>query len=91
MICHFLRMRDNNISSAGVNSPYLVLEIRRDHIIHDTLYQLETKSTQDLKKQLRVQFVGEEGIDEGGVQKEFFQLIVRELFDPRYGKVQDMA
>ncbi|KAG2184976.1 hypothetical protein INT43_000889, partial [Umbelopsis isabellina] len=69
----------------GVNSPYLVLEIRRDHIIHDTLYQLETKSTQDLKKQLRVQFVGEEGIDEGGVQKEFFQLIVRELFDPRYG------
>jgi ubiquitin-protein ligase E3 A len=47
--------------------------------------QLETKSTQDLKKQLRVQFVGEEGIDEGGVQKEFFQLIVRELFDPGYG------
>ncbi|KAH8548788.1 hypothetical protein BGW37DRAFT_522980 [Umbelopsis sp. PMI_123] len=69
----------------GVNSPYLVLEIRRDHIIHDALYQLETKSTQDLKKQLRVQFVGEEGIDEGGVQKEFFQLIVRELFDPKYG------
>jgi ubiquitin-protein ligase E3 A len=34
---------------------------------------------------LRVQFVGEEGIDEGGVQKEFFQLIVRELFDPKYG------
>ncbi|KAG2181863.1 hypothetical protein INT44_008679 [Umbelopsis vinacea] len=69
----------------GVNSPYLVLEIRRDHIIHDALYQLETKSTQDLKKQLRIQFVGEEGIDEGGVQKEFFQLIVRELFDQKYG------
>ena len=27
----------------------------------------------DLKKPLKVQFVGEEGIDEGGVQKEFFQ------------------
>lgn len=69
----------------GVNSPYLVLEIRRDHIIEDTLQQLEEKSIQDLKKQLRIQFVGEEGVDEGGVQKEFFQLMVRELFDLKYG------
>jgi hypothetical protein len=28
---------------------------------------------------------GEEGIDEGGVQKEFFQLIVRQMFDLNYG------
>ncbi|KAG2213365.1 hypothetical protein INT47_009038 [Mucor saturninus] len=69
----------------GVNSPYLVLEIRRDHIISDTLLQLEEKSIHDLKKQLRVQFLGEEGVDEGGVQKEFFQLIVREIFDSKYG------
>lgn len=46
---------------------------------------MEEKSIHDLKKQLRVQFVGEEGVDEGGVQKEFFQLIVREIFDPKYG------
>lgn len=46
---------------------------------------MEEKSIHDLKKQLRVQFLGEEGVDEGGVQKEFFQLIVREIFDPKYG------
>ncbi|CAO3617094.1 unnamed protein product [Cunninghamella echinulata] len=69
----------------GVNSPYLVLEVRRDHIIEDTLQQLEEKSIHDLKKQLRIQFIGEEGVDEGGVQKEFFQLMVRELFDAKYG------
>lgn len=69
----------------GVNSPYLILNIRRDRIVHDTLLQLERKSIHDLKKQLRVQFVGEEGVDEGGVQKEFFQLLIRELFDPNYG------
>jgi ubiquitin-protein ligase E3 A len=38
-----------------------------------------------LKKQLKVQFVGEEAVDEGGVQKEFFQLVVREIFDTKYG------
>ena len=31
---------------------------------------------QDLKKQLFGEFEGEQGIDEGGVSKEFFQLVV---------------
>ena len=68
----------------GVNSPYLVLEIRRDHIIRDALYQLENKRPEDLKKQLKIQFVGEEAVDEGGVQKEFFQLAIRDIFSPQY-------
>lgn len=29
--------------------------------------------------------MNEEGVDEGGVKKEFFQLLVREMFDLRYG------
>jgi len=29
--------------------------------------------------------VGEEGVDEGGPQKEFFQLLVRECFNPEFG------
>jgi len=40
----------------------------------------------DLRKQLMVEFKGEEGIDEGGLQKELFQLLVEKLFDPMYGK-----
>ena len=41
---------------------------------------------EDLRKQLKVKFHGEDGIDEGGVQKEFFQLIIEELFNPEIGK-----
>lgn len=48
--------------------------------------QLQHKTHEDLKKQLQIKFVNEEGIDEGGVQKEFFQLAMRELIDPKYGK-----
>ena len=40
----------------------------------------------DLKKQLYVEFDGEQGIDEGGVSKEFFQLVVEEIFNPDIGK-----
>ena len=40
----------------------------------------------DLKKQLVIEFEGEQGIDEGGVSKEFFQLIIEQIFNPDYGK-----
>lgn len=40
----------------------------------------------DLKKQLFVEFEGEQGLDEGGVSKEFFQLIIEELFNPDIGE-----
>ncbi|KAF9586084.1 putative E3 ubiquitin-protein ligase HTD2 [Lunasporangiospora selenospora] len=69
----------------GVIPPFLKLTIRRDHIIEDALVQLQHKTHEDLKKQLKVKFVDEEGIDEGGVQKEFFQLAMRELTDQKYG------
>lgn len=34
---------------------------------------------------LQVKFLGEEGVDEGGVQKEFFSLLLRQLLSPDYG------
>ena len=52
------------------------------------LLQLEMAAMdnpQDLKKQLYVEFEGEQGIDEGGVSKEFFQLVVEEIFNPDIG------
>lgn len=44
-------------------------------------YHKVTSKLEELKKPLKVSFVGEEGVDEGGVRKEFFQLIVRQIFD----------
>jgi ubiquitin-protein ligase E3 A len=32
-----------------------------------------------------VKFVGEQGVDQGGVRKEFFILVIRQIFDPNYG------
>lgn len=45
----------------------------------------------DLKKQLYVEFEGEQGVDEGGVSKEFFQLVVEEIFNPDIGKRSQQA
>jgi hypothetical protein len=66
-------------------APYLVFRVRRNYLIRDTITQIALHPSEELRKELKVQFVGEEGIDQGGVQKEFFQLIVRSIFDPAYG------
>jgi len=66
-------------------SPYLKLQVRRNTLIQDTLSQLQMLGSAGFRKPLRVKFTGEEGIDEGGVKKEFFQILIRELFDANYG------
>ncbi|XP_022905557.1 ubiquitin-protein ligase E3A [Onthophagus taurus] len=69
------------------SNPYLRLKVRRDHIIDDALVELEMIAMEnpiDLKKQLVVEFENEQGIDEGGVSKEFFQLVIEEIFNPDY-------
>ncbi|XP_045553458.1 ubiquitin-protein ligase E3A isoform X3 [Salmo salar] len=69
-------------------NPYLRLKVRREHIIDDALVRLEMISMEnpaDLRKQLFVEFEGEQGVDEGGVSKEFFQLVLEEMFNPDIG------
>ncbi|XP_034658937.1 ubiquitin-protein ligase E3A isoform X2 [Drosophila subobscura] len=81
----------NNFGQDGQDAqhrPDLKLTVRRDQLINDALVGLELvamSNPKDLKKQLVVEFVGEQGIDEGGVSKEFFQLIVEEIFNPAFG------
>jgi hypothetical protein len=63
---------------------HLTLLVSRDKIVEDTMREL-SKKARDLKKPIRVTFQGEEGIDAGGVQKEFFQLVVEKLFSSEVG------
>lgn len=39
---------------------------------------------EELKKRLMVSFKGEEGVDFGGVSREFFFLLSHAIFDPSY-------
>jgi hypothetical protein len=66
--------------------PYLVLRVSRESIVADTIIQMSLySSTSDFKKPLKIIFDNEEGVDAGGVRKEFFQVINRQLLDPSYG------
>ena len=64
----------------------LELRVKRDDLLNDTVQQLRSViHPAHFKKPLRVSFVGEEGVDAGGVTKEFFQLLGAKLFNPEFG------
>ena len=58
--------------------------MRRDNLVTDSLKEISTKQ-KDLKKKLKVSFVGEPGLDMGGLTKEWFQLLIKQIFDADYG------
>uniref|UniRef100_A0A7R9U4A3 HECT-type E3 ubiquitin transferase n=1 Tax=Pinguiococcus pyrenoidosus TaxID=172671 RepID=A0A7R9U4A3_9STRA len=64
--------------------PYMHLHVGRDTIVRDTLDQVVLMPDEFFKKQLRVRFKDELGVDEGGVRKEFFQIIMRDLLHGDY-------
>lgn len=53
--------------------------------LQDALDEIARQRPRDLFKPLRVHFIGEAGIDAGGLKKEFFQLLLAELLCPDYG------
>lgn len=55
----------------NVENIYLNIEVRRDRLLEDTLNALIREGL-NFRKPLKLKFQGEPGIDEGGVQKEFF-------------------
>ena len=55
----------------------------RTMIMHIDFMRVSEKEV--IRISVPVHFIGEEGIDAGGVKKEFFQLLVTELLCPDYG------
>eukprot|EP00049_Salpingoeca_infusionum_P008598 m.142472 g.142472 ORF g.142472 m.142472 type:complete len:801 (-) comp14057_c1_seq6:266-2668(-) len=70
-------------------TPYLVLEVARDHPVEDSINQIKAQIAH-IHKPLKVKYVGEQGLDLGGVQKEHFQMLLLEMLNPEIGLVVEM-
>jgi hypothetical protein len=69
----------------GTHPEACVLRVRRSCLVADALAEVARQSGDDLFKPLRVHFIGEAGIDAGGLRAEFFQLLTWQLMAPSYG------
>lgn len=65
--------------------PPLQLSVRRDQVFLDSFKSLYFKSADEMKYgKLNIRFHGEEGVDAGGVSREWFQVLARGMFNPNY-------
>ena len=60
------------------------VKVRRSHIFEDSYAEIMRQSPNDLKKRLMIKFDGEDGLDYGGLSREFFFLLSHEMFNPFY-------
>ena len=68
---------------------HYLLDCRRDNILEDSLQKLVqvklVNGRDPLKQPIMIRFTNEPGIDEGGLRKEYFHLIMKEIISQQYG------
>ena len=89
-----MRERRNNIMMSllegSMPNPYFKMRLTRNNLLVDALSLIELQEQENpsiLRKQLFIEFENEQGIDQGGVSKEFFQLAIDELLNKGYSNL----
>lgn len=68
------------------------LNVRRAYVFEDSYHQLQGRSGEDMKySKLSVKFNDEEGVDAGGVTREWFSVLARQMFNPDYALFKPSA
>ena len=62
----------------------LRLNIRREHVFEDAYHQLRLRNVDEIRGRLHITFRNEEGVDAGGLSREFFGILAKEMFNPNY-------
>ena len=79
VIKHVIQQHQHRVIQPISNETYQRIHVRRTHVFDDARRQV-LKPTFDVSKMLRLRFVGEAAVDEGGPRREFFHLLLQDTF-----------
>ncbi|RKP39991.1 hypothetical protein BJ085DRAFT_20779 [Dimargaris cristalligena] len=70
----------------------LHLNVRRQYVFEDSFHQLQGRSGREIKYgKLAVKFHNEDGVDAGGLTREWFQVLARQMFNLDYALFKSSA
>lgn len=73
------------LGTEAQDRPKLSITVRREQVFLDSYRALFFKSNEDIKKsKLEITFKGESGVDAGGLTREWYQVLSRQMFNPDY-------
>ncbi|KAF9934938.1 hypothetical protein BGZ67_003626 [Mortierella alpina] len=79
-------------NSARDHHGSLQMNVRREMVFMDSYSHWQARSGDEIKySKLNVKFHGEEGVDGGGVTREWFQVLARQMFNPDYALFKTSA
>jgi len=85
------RLHDRR-SESRASQPSLTLSVRREHVFADSFKDLYFRTGDEIKYgKLNIRFRGEEGIDAGGVSREWFTAMARQMFLADYALFNSVA
>lgn len=68
----------------GTRREDLAVHVRREHVFEDSFRELHRRTPEEWKNRFYIVFEGEEGQDAGGLLREWYTIISREIFNPMY-------
>ena len=68
----------------GIRREDLAVHVRRDTVFEESYRELYRRSAEEWKNRFYIVFEGEEGQDAGGLLREWYVIISREIFNPNY-------
>lgn len=68
----------------GIRRDDLPVHLRRDHVFEDSYRELHRRNSEEWKSRFYIVFEGEEGQDAGGLLREWYLIMSREMFNPNY-------
>ncbi|KAL3853804.1 hypothetical protein ACJMK2_017313, partial [Sinanodonta woodiana] len=68
----------------GTRREDLAVHVRREHVFEDSFRELFRRTADEWKHRFYIVFEGEEGQDAGGLLREWYIIISREIFNPMY-------
>ncbi|KAK1343258.1 hypothetical protein QTO34_016036 [Cnephaeus nilssonii] len=83
-----LKVLRHELSLQQPQAGHCRIEVSREEIFEESYRQIMKMRPKDLKKRLMVKFRGEEGLDYGGVAREWLYLLCHEMLNPYYGLFQ---
>eukprot|EP00956_Cyclotella_meneghiniana_P004157 scaffold5102_cov76-Cyclotella_meneghiniana.AAC.11 len=64
---------------------HIRINVRRDYLLVDSIMAVMSLGRDDLRKIWRFEFLGEVGVDAGGLAREFYELVTSQIFDADTG------
>lgn len=87
-LVHKMRTLQAQLKTIQPQTGYCRVDVSRENVFEESYRKIMQMRVRDMRKKLMIRFRGEDGLDYGGVAREWLYLLSHEMLNPCYGLFQ---